>query len=231
MIQKIGKRINGYLQGKFFNNRKWQKNLVDHFHNLYYHSLNTTWNETHWFGVKTLKCPLDLWIYQELLYKLKPDLIIETGTFNGGSAFYLANICDLLNKGKVVTVDIEDKPGRPVHPRVTYIKGSSTDSEILSKVKSHIQEGFTVMVILDSDHSRDHVLKEMQLYHSFVTKGSYMVVEDTNVNGHPVHQSHGPGPMEALNEFLKKNQDFVIDKTQEKFFLTFNPNGFLKKVK
>jgi cephalosporin hydroxylase len=85
------------------------------------------------------------------------------------------------------------------------------------------------MVILDSDHHKDHVLRELEIYSKFVTNGSYIIVEDTNINGHPVRPKFGPGPTEAVKEFLKGSRDFVIDKSREKFFLTFNPNGYLKK--
>jgi cephalosporin hydroxylase len=86
-----------------------------------------------------------------------------------------------------------------------------------------------VLVILDSDHSREHVLDELRLYAGLVTPGSYLVVEDTNVNGHPVFAEHGPGPMEALEAFLAETDEFEVDATREKFFLTFNPRGFLRK--
>jgi cephalosporin hydroxylase len=88
-----------------------------------------------------------------------------------------------------------------------------------------------VIVILDSDHHKEHVLNELRIYSRFVTPGSYLVVEDTNINGHPVLSSFGPGPMEAIHEFLKDNKNFVVDEGREKFFLTFNPKGFLAKVK
>lgn len=86
------------------------------------------------------------------------------------------------------------------------------------------------MVLLDSDHSKDHVLTEMNLYSKYVTRGSYMVVEDTALNGHPIHPDTEPGPMEALEMFMKDNKDFVIDKTREKFLMTWHPNGFLRKI-
>jgi len=85
------------------------------------------------------------------------------------------------------------------------------------------------MVILDSEHCKDHVLKELQIYNSFVNKGSYLIVEDSDINGHPVRPGWGPGPMEALNEFLKENNDFVIDDSREKFLMTQNPRGYLKR--
>src|SRR4029453_18505142 len=87
----------------------------------------------------------------------------------------------------------------------------------------------SVLVVLDSDHTRDHVLAEMRAYHALVTPGSYMIVEDSNVNGHPVWAKHGPGPMEAIEAFMRENSDFAIDKQAEKFLFTFNPNGYLWK--
>jgi len=87
------------------------------------------------------------------------------------------------------------------------------------------------MVILDSDHSKGHVLSELKIYSKFVTKGSYIIVEDTNINNHPVFPDFGPGPMEAVEEFLKENKDFSVDRSREKFYLTFNPKGFLQKRK
>ena len=89
--------------------------------------------DTHWMGVPALKCPLDLWVYQELLFRLRPGLIVETGTRHGGTALYLAHLCDLLGRGRVASVDIEALP-RPQHPRIRYIKGSSTDPGIVGAV-------------------------------------------------------------------------------------------------
>ena len=88
----------------------------------------------------------------------------------------------------------------------------------------------TVLVLLDSDHSRDHVFAEMNIYSRYVTSGSYMVVEDTALNGHPIHPNYGPGPMEAMEIFMKYNKEFVVDKSREKFLMTWHPNGFLRKL-
>lgn len=161
--------------------------IVDDFHRLYYDS-NTfggTWRDTFWMGVPIWKCPMDMWIYQEILFNLKPDVIVETGTAFGGSALFMANICDLLGKGKIVTVDIQDRPNRPRHERIQYISGSSTADEVVEQVRKNINGG-TVLVILDSDHSKGHVLDELRIYSRFVQEGSYVIVEDSNVNGHPV---------------------------------------------
>ena len=92
-----------------------------------------------------------------------------------------------------------------------------------------IDVGQVVLVILDSDHNMPHVLKEMEIYSEFVTKGSYMIVEDSNVNGHPIMPNWGPGPFEAIQRFLEENNSFEVDKNREKFYMSFNPNGYLKK--
>lgn len=184
----------------------------------------------HGMGIPVLKCPLDLWIYQEIIFKTRPDIIIECGTAKGGSALYLASVCDLVNNGRVITVDIEDNKDKPKHKRITYLLGSSISKQIIEKIKKLVGNK-KIMVILDSDHSKQHVLSELKIYSKFVTKESYLIVEDTNINNHPVLSNFGPGPMEALKEFLKENKNFIIDKEKEKFYLTFNPKGYLKKIK
>ena len=198
------------------------------FHMCYYNS--RIWENTFWHGHQILKCPMDMWIYQELIWKIKPDYIIETGTFRGGSALYYSHLFDLQGQGEVITIDVMERPNRPEHDRIHYLIGSSSDAEIFSQVKSMIGENKKVMVVLDSDHSRDHVFKEMQLWHSMVSKDSYMIVEDSNVNGYPVRPDFGPGPMEAINDFLQINNMFEIDNSQEKSLMTQNPRGYLKKL-
>jgi cephalosporin hydroxylase len=178
-----------------------------------------------------LKCPLDLWIYQEIIFEQKPDMIIECGTANGGSALFLASICDLVNNGKIITIDIENKQNKPRHKRIKYLVGSSTAENIVDQIRKLISDKNKVMVILDSDHHKEHVLNELTIYSKFVTKGSYIIVEDTNINGHPVFPDFGPGPMEAIEEFLKENKIFVIDYNNEKFYLTYNPRGYLLRMK
>ena len=201
--------------------------VTDAFHRLYYDS--AVWKDTYWLGTRAQKCPLDLWIYQEILQETKPDLILETGTAHGGSALYLASVCELLGRGEVVTVDISPIEGRPEHDRITYLTGPSTADEVVAEVKGHVAMHERVLVILDSDHSCNHVLDELRTYGPWVSPGSYLIVEDTNVNGHPVLPEHGPGPMEALEEFLAETEDFEIDTAREKFFFTYNPRGFLRK--
>lgn len=208
------------------------KNIEEEFHAKYYYS--KVWADTYFMGKKVFKCPNDLWLYQETLWDVKPDLIIECGTFHGGSTLYYAKLFDIMEiPGEIVTIDVDPMPEMPEHKRITYLIGSSVSPEIVQKVKELAGKKKKVMVILDSDHTRSHVLKELELYSPLVSKGSYMVVEDSNINGHPVYSGfgQGPGPWEAVEEFLPKHPEFEIDRTKEKFLMSFNPNGFLKKVR
>ncbi len=200
--------------------------IIRQFHKIYYGFKPKVWENTYWLGHQVLKCPLDLWIYQEIIFELRPDIIIECGTCHGGGALFLASCCDLINNGKVISIDTQPQ-ARPEHKRITYLHGSSTSQEIVN----HLQGLLTgkVLVDLDSSHTKEHVLQELNIYSKMVTPGSYIIVEDTNVGGHPIKPSLYPGPMEAVKEFIASNPDFFIDKTKEKFFLTFNPNGYLKR--
>jgi cephalosporin hydroxylase len=203
--------------------------IVDQFHALYYDNGEQTWGTTYWLGHQVLKCPLDLWSYQEIVSELRPALIVETGTYLGGSALFLASICDLLGQGEVVTIDSLPQDGRPRHPRITYPHGSSTSGTILRQVRRQAAGKSPVLVILDSGHGRKHVLAELEAYAPLVTPGSYLIVEDTNLNGHPVEPWHGPRPAEAVAEFLADHTEFTRDTSREKLLLTFNPGGYLRK--
>ena len=202
--------------------------LSRHFNRAYYYALEDTVFTTSWLGVRTLKYPTDMWMYQELLAQHRPAVVLETGTLWGGSALFFATILDGLGCGRVITVDIT-APERPAHPRITYLHGSSTDPEVVAQVNSLIGDDAPVMAILDSDHARDHVLAELRAYSSLVTPGSYLIVEDTNVNGNPVLPHHGPGPGEAVAAFLGENDDYEIDTRRERFMLTSAPGGFLRR--
>lgn len=205
-----------------------EQSIITEFNRLYYDV--RVWRNTRFLGHDILKCPLDLWLYQEILHELRPAVIVETGTAFGGSALYLASICDLLDHGRVITIDIEDRPERPVHPRITYVNGSSIAPDVVAAVRRKVGDESPVLVLLDSDHSRDHVLAELEVYAPWVPKGSYVVVEDTNLNGHPVTPDHGPGPMEAVEAFLAGHAEFAHDTAMDKFMVTFNPRGYLKRI-
>lgn len=204
--------------------------VTDAFAILYHARSSQTFNDLRWFGAPVQKNPMDLWIYQEMIAELQPDVIVECGTYKGGSAYFMAHMMDLVRNGRVITIDIEKYPGLPAHPRITYLVGSSTDADIVKRVHDSVRAGESVMVFLDSDHSAAHVSKELELYHDLVTPGSYLVVEDTDLNGHPILPKHGPGPMEAAQEFLRAHREFQIDPAREKLMLSFNPKGYLKRV-
>jgi cephalosporin hydroxylase len=184
------------------------------------------WLATFWLGRHVYKCPTDLWIYQELLHVTEADLIIETGTFSGGSALFLASMCDLMDRGRIITIDIDPQDDLPVHPRIKYVTGSSVAPEVLEQVREEAAGAHRVMVILDSDHSRDHVAAELREYAPLVSEGCYLIVEDTGAQQIP---DHGPGPDEAIEAFLKENDAFEVDPVCEKFLLTFQPGGYLKR--
>ncbi len=202
-----------------------EQETVEAFHELWY----DLQHRVKWLGTQTLKCPLDLWVYQEILFEKRPGLIIELGTNRGGTASYLAAICDLIDAGRIITVDWLEPEGRPPHPRVTYLQGDTVAPEMLGGITEAIRPDDTVMAILDSNHAQSHVAKELSGYAPLVTPGQYLIVEDTNLNGHPVRRDFGPGPMEAVEEFLETElgRDFAPDKEREKFLMTLNPNGYL----
>jgi cephalosporin hydroxylase len=208
-----------------------EQEIIRRFHTLYYQAAERggTWANTYWMGVRAQKCPLDLWIYQEILFELKPELIVECGTADGGSTLFLAQMCDLIGHGEVVSIDLCTSPRRRRHPRISYWLGSSTSLRIVNRVRQRAAGCCPVVVILDSDHRAGHVLQEMRLYGPLVTPGSYLIVEDTNVNGNPVYPDHGAGPAEAVRAFLREDPSFLIDTEREKLLLTFNPAGYLKK--
>lgn len=211
-----------------------EKTVIEQFRTLYYSS--AIWANTRWLGIRSEQAPTDNWSMQEIISELRPDYIIETGTMNGGTTLFYASVLSNVNpNGKVITIDVapklEDASKLPLwKERVEMIIGSSVDPKVTDHVAEEVANK-KVLVTLDSLHTQDHVLKEMQIYSKLVTPGSYLVVQDTNLNGHPVAPRWGPGPWEAVQEFLKTNDNFVADHEREKFLLTFYPGGWLKRVK
>lgn len=207
---------------------------VRDFSYLLYHGEDgqNPWKTLTWFGVPAQRNPLDSWIYQELLVATRPDIIVETGIYNGGSTYFWATLCDLLGHGEITAVDITLErviPKVREHPRVTLFEGSSTAADIFGQIKERTL-GKRTMVILDSDHSEAHVYEELKLYSPLVTPGCYLICEDSNVNGHPALPEHGPGPYEALQRFLAEVDGWQVDKRCERLFCTFNPMGYLRRV-
>ncbi|CAN5418739.1 CmcI family methyltransferase [soil metagenome] len=201
------------------------------FHKLiYFHRRDTTWKNTSWMGVPVQQIPFDLWVKQEIIFETRPDLIIETGTFDGGSAYYYAGLFDILGgQGEIISIDIEPQENLPEHHRIEYVKASSIVPEVIERLREKAA-GKRVMVVLDSDHSEKHVRKELEVLSEFVTPGCFLIVEDTNVYGHPVLREHGRGPMEALNDWLKTRPPFELDKAREKYMITFHPRGHWRRV-
>jgi cephalosporin hydroxylase len=209
-----------------------QQAIVDAFHKLYYEERIEGRRSVllSWFGHPILKCPFDIWTYQEIIFETRPELIVECGTRYGGAALFLASLLELRGgPGQVMTIDIEALAGRPVHPRIQYVLGSTLDPAIVDQVRV-AAVGKRTMVILDSDHAALHVASELATYPAFVSPGCYLIVDDSDIGGHPVLPEHGPGPTEALEAWYPTQSDFVVDRSRERFMLTLNPGGFLKRV-
>lgn len=176
---------------------------------------------TTWLGKKAQKYPGDAWVYQELIHRLKPDFIIETGTAFGGGALLLSTIANAIGHGTVITIENDRSRFDTVslsNSNIEKIFGSSTDDSVIKTLQDKIQ-GKTALVILDSDHSYDHVAKELELYNQFIKSGFYMIVEDT----------HMEVVQRAVKNFLSTHDEYTVDKECEKFIFTFNPGGFLIK--
>jgi cephalosporin hydroxylase len=195
-----------------------------------------TWRKNSFLGIRTLQNPLDVWVTFEIIHQVKPDVIVETGTFQGGSAVLWAMFLEQVNpEGRVITIDIENESAEarvlPIsRRRVDYLIGSSTAPEIVEEVRRRVA-GKRVLVILDSMHNMHHVLDELRAYAPMVPPGSYIVVQDTAMNGHPTAPDYGPGPYEAVETFLAETGDFVADRSRERLMMTNNPMGFLKRVR
>jgi cephalosporin hydroxylase len=223
-----------YLQNSGFLYRPSEREIVDRFHRHFYAS--EVWKTTRWLGVPTAQNPNDAWIHQEIIARVKPDFIIEAGTWNGGSAGLWATILQQVNPaGRVITIDIKDyvtaaKELPIIKEKVDFLIGSSVDPAIVAEITKRV-DGKKVLVILDSNHSKGHVLAELKAYAPLVPKDSYMIVQDTNVNGHPVLPNFGPGPMEAVDEFLATNDQFRPDADAERLMFTMHPKGYLRRVK
>jgi cephalosporin hydroxylase len=212
-----------------------EQKIVEDFQKLYHKKVIF---DSHYLGIPSVQFPADNWVMQEIISEIMPDFVVETGTAKGGTALFYATILEQLKSGKVITVDIDDYDPKVLQfdtwrQRVQAIKGSSTSPDVFNRIKAQVN-GHKVLVTLDSDHTKEHVLKELELYAPLVSPGSYLVVQDTHLNGHPVpwpRLEKTGGPMEAVEEFLKTNNDFEVDRSREKHLATQNPYGFLKRVK
>jgi len=202
-----------------------------------------------WLGRPIIQFPQDIIAFQEIVWKIKPDLIIETGIARGGSLVFLSSILELIGNGIVLGIDIALHPynehaikKHPMFKRIKILNGSSTDPKIFNQTKKIAKNKKKVLLILDSDHSKNHVLQELILYSQLISKGSYIIVCDTITYDFPKNWFHNQGinrpwnksnnPKTAVWEFLKQNNRFKIDKSiEKKLLITTAPDGFLKCIK
>ena len=198
-----------------------------------------------WLGRPIIQIPQDIVALQEIIWETKPDLIIETGIAHGGSLIFYASMLELIGRGEVLGIDVDirehNKKEIEKHKmakRIKMIEGSSTDEKVVKEVEKIGKRHKKVMVCLDSLHTHKHVLKELNLYSKFVTKGSYLVVFDTIIEYFPKGffkdrpWDKGNNPATAVKAFLKKNKNFVIDKEIEnKLLITCAPGGYLERIK
>jgi cephalosporin hydroxylase len=204
---------------------------------------NYAYNWT-WLGLPVIQMPEDIVLIQEIIADVKPDIILETGIAWGGSIVLYASILELLGKGKAIGIDvvlpqknIDQIMNYSFSKRIHLIEGSSTDQSVLAQVQDLITPSDKVMVILDSNHTHEHVFNELQLYKKFVSKDSYLVVSDTIVEEIPVqlHRprpwGHGNNPRTAVDLFLKEENNFSRDNDyNRKAINSFTRNGYLKRV-
>lgn len=206
--------------------------IANDFHKLAYY--NKIWSLPEWLGFPLWKFPSDIVMQQMIVSKMRPSLLIETGTAHGGSALFFATIMDALGIGRVVSVDLDPKPNLPMHPRIEYITGSSTSDVTIAQLEAAVAKtSGSVMMVLDSSHTEAHVYDELRLLSRFVSPGSFLIVEDTNIGGNPVHTDFpaefGPGPMAALDRFLAQTSEFETTELHNAFFLSHNIRGYLKR--
>jgi cephalosporin hydroxylase len=206
--------------------------ITEEYHKWYYGTLIQ--ERTSWMGVHCWKSVSDMWNYQEILTELKPSLVVEFGTRHGGSALFFATIMRQLGSPfKVLSVDISHRLVKPVvrnDPDIILVESSSVAPMVAEKIRQMRAEWpGPVFAILDSDHSAAHVIAEMKLLHPLLSAGDYLIVEDSNVNGHPVLPGFGPGPFEAIQAYEREfPDDYVHDRRrEEKFGWTMATNGFL----
>jgi cephalosporin hydroxylase len=198
-----------------------------------------------WMGRPIIQFPPDVMALQEILWEVKPDLVIETGIAHGGSLVFYASILELIGKGDVLGIDIEVRKHNrraiethPMFKRISMIEGSSVAEEIMSNVRELAKDKDPILIILDSNHTHEHVLKELEFYSTLVTAGSYLVVMDTIIEDMPSDffpdrpWGKGNNPKTAVWQFLKKNNRFVINKDIEtKLLISVAPDGYLKCIK
>ncbi len=185
--------------------------------------------ETTYFGVPALKCPTDFWVYQEIIWAMKPDVIVEIGNWSGGGTLAFAHLCDLIGKGRVVGLDLSHEKVPDLvrqHPRITLIEGDACAN--FGSVASGIAPTDRVLVVEDSSHTFENTLNVLRTYSPLTRPGDYFIVED-GICRHGLADGPSPGPYEAVEAFVRENPTFEIDRTRESFLITWNPKGFLRR--
>jgi len=211
-----------------------EQEIHDAYHHWYYRS--QVWKTTSWLGVPTQKSVSDMWNYQEIITELRPSLLVEFGTAFGGSALFFATVVEALKLDcAILTVDIHSTrrdPSIDNNERIEIMVASSTDEAVADRISElrRSNEG-PMFAILDSNHRADHVYGELNLLHPLSKPGDYLIVEDGNVNGHPVIPDYGPGPYEATERFLEEHPNaYERDVERERRFgFSFAPGGFLRR--
>ena len=193
------------------------------------------WKHMHYRGVRILKFPSDLWNYQEIFTERRIDWVIETGPRHGGSALYFADLLQLNGaSGRVISIDIDARVNQVgSHPRIDFLLGDSGSPEVAAQVRGRLPATRAALfMILDADHRKSHVLRELAAWTPLLRRGDYLVVEDSCVNGHPLRPDFGPGPYEAIEEFCAANPSLLERDTarEQKFGFTFAPRGYLIKT-
>lgn len=197
-----------------------------------HHHRHVVFGQCSWMGVRTLKNPLDAWIYQEILHEVRPEVVIEIGSHVGGSTLYFAHLLDLLGAGIVISIDVDRTHFAAEHPRIVTITGDSADPKIVAEV-ARLAAGKRTLAIHDGDHVKDQVLRDLSAYSGMVSVGSYFIVEDGVIDLFDAGDGIGTraaGPLAAVREFLRQHANFVVDRGRERYILTFSPMGFLKRV-
>ena len=183
--------------------------------------------KTTYFGIHTLKNPLDFWVYQEIIFEKKPDVLLEIGNYHGGSALALAHILDQMDHGRIIAVDRDQARVDPLarnHPRITWIESDAIAAN--DEVRALIAADENVMAMEDSYHSFDNTLKVLETFQDLVSPGQYFIVEDS-IGHHGLDFGPKPGAYEAIEAFVAENADFQIDRIKESFLITWSPKGFL----
>jgi cephalosporin hydroxylase len=197
-----------------------------------------------WLGRPIIQFPQDIVALQEIIWRVRPDLIVETGVARGGSLIFYASLLELIGAGQVIGIDIDLRaPNRaeikqhPMAHRIVLIDGSSVDDQVIAAVREHAHGKKAVLVVLDSNHTHEHVARELALYSPLVTKGSYLVVLDTMVEDMPADfypdrpWGKGNNPKTAVMEFLRTTDRFVIDEEyNSKLLITVAPDGYLRCI-